>query len=323
MDKQAYRNEVFHTQIIPEAPVSEWTQLAKTLELKQLHSKKLTGKESSINAEIDKATSNWNVSDREQFRYWYRNTRAGKQTERTMIRLADYIPLETQQKLDEFSKSRESMIRRLRRLQNELGKFFEKSKRYLDWSDEQFPSAEKKFEAIQVALNQICILLGTLRTKEVTAAAIKRTATFLKTADPQVSEMFLEAIGGHRGMQRIAAESPLLEIAKKLKYELDTLHYGTHLRRCFNIYEQLLNEGYEGIAQSLEDIIQKDLSDLAKIYKRLSDTYSDLLKIPASDLSKIDRNKEEITERLEEEKTPSVPQREFKTPEMPEESASI
>lgn len=288
MEAKAYRNRVNIPETISEVPLQEFKELAKQIELRCLHAKRLLGQYSSPNVEIDRLTSDWPVDKRERFRYWFRNTREVGNlltAENKMeTRQAQYLPYAQQEKIDSFKEKRRSMVRRLRRLQNEIGDLFDQSNRSVDWSDERYPSPEKKLEAIQTALNQICVLLSTLRTKEVTAAAITRTQRFLQAADNNIATRFASIVNEYGGMTRVAANAPVLQVAKRLKEELDSLNYGKHLRRLYSVYEALYHLKLPGIASMLEEVIQKELSNLSGIYKKVSEVYSELLKIPSSQL---------------------------------------
>lgn len=304
MEAKAYRNPAHPTDVIPEAPLQKYRELARQVELQYLHGKKLFGRATSPDLEIDKLTQDWTTADREHFRYWFRNTRGagGLATAESKMetRTAQYMPHQNQQTLEEFKTKRRSIIRRLRRLQNELMDIFQATQKAVDWTDENYSTPDKKVSAIQNAINQICNLLGTLRTKEVTAAALTRTIAHLKKIDEDTAKQVTSVLNEQGGVVKVAAQGPAYEIAKMLKEELDTLNYGNHLRRFFRIYESLHKVGLSGIAQDVEEIIQKDLSSLTGITKKLGEVYSDLLKIPANE------DKDEVK---------PVGAEEFKTPE--------
>ncbi len=307
MEAKAYRNPVHFNETISEIPLKKYRDLAKQIELQCLHANRLFGRATSPDSQIDKLTQDWATNERERFRYWFRNTREANSlttAESKMVtKTAQYLPHSHQDILDKFKDQRRSTIRRLRRLQNELLDMFEQTGKTVEWSDERYPTPDKKIEAIQNAINQICNLLGTLRTKEVTAAAITRTLGFLKGVDENVAKRVAGVIDEQGGIIKVAARGPIYEIAKKLKQELDGLNYGAHLRRFFHIYESLYKIGLTGIASDIEEIIQKELSSLTGIAKKLSEVYSELLKIPAEDLKK------------EEQEVKPLNQEQFKTPE--------
>lgn len=280
---KAYTNFSNPFEIISEIPIERYRELAKRIELQCLHSQGLQGRKTSPDLEIDKLTKDWTTNERERFRYWFRNTRdksgLAVAENKKMTVVAQYLPFANQQKMDEFKTKRRSLIRRLRRLQNELGDMFTDTSRIVDWADERYPSPEKKLEAIQTAINQICTLLNTLRTKEVTAAALVRTLGFMNKVDKKIARRVASILGG-KNIKRIAEHGPVYEVARKIKEELDALNYGTHLRRCYHIYEKLLQLGLSGVASSMEIIIQKDLSDVVGVHKKLTEVYTELLKIP-------------------------------------------
>ena len=311
MEHKAYRNPVNFNEAISEVPLKKYRDLAKQVELQCLHANRLFGGASSPDSQIDKLTKDWDTSERERFRYWFRNTREKSSyttaESKMLTRTSQYLPFSHHEQLDKFKDQRRSMIRRLRRLQNELLDMYEQTSKAVDWSDDRYPTPDKKIEAIQNAINQICNLLGTLRTKEVAAAAMVRTLGFLKGVDEKVAKRVAGIIEEQGGIVKVAAYGPAYEIAKKLKEELDSLNYGLHLRRFFHLYESLYKAGLAGIAMDLEEIIQKDLSDLTGISKKLGDVYSELLKIPAQEI-----------EKKEGASTPEVPppnREQFKTPQ--------
>lgn len=309
MQTKAYRNPVQLTDSIPEAPLQEYRALAKQIELQCLHAEKLNGRATSADQQIDQLTADWSNSERERFRYWFRNTRSagGLATAESKMttKTAQYLPFAHQEALDKFKEKRRSMVRRLRRLQNELFDAYEQSSKVVNWSDENYPTPEKKIEAIQNAINQICNLLNTLKTKEVTAAALTRTVGHLRKIDSFAAVRVTKVLNDNGGIVRVAANGSVQEIANKLKQELDNLNYGLHLRRFFHLYEALHNLGLSGIAGDLEDVIQKELGNLTSISKKLGEIYSDLLKIPA---------KEKAPSETPEEVKPPGAER-FKTPE--------
>lgn len=309
MEAKAYRNPAYDKGAIPEVPLKKYRELAKQVELQCLHASRLMGHKTSPDTEIDKLTEDWTTADREQFRYWFRNTRGtgslATAESKMVTKTAQYLPYGNKEVVDKFKEKRRSMIRRLRRLQNELLDTYEQTAKIVDWSDERYPTPDKKIEAIQNAINQICNLLGTLRTKEVTAAAITRTLGFLNTVDKDVAKCVAQAVKQEGGTVKVAAHGPAYEIAKKLKQELDSLNYGAHLRRFFHIYEGLHRVGLSGIAGDVEEIIQRDLSNLSSITKKLGEVYSELMKIPANE------NKEESPVK-------PIGEEGFKTPEQTE-----
>lgn len=323
---KAYRNPVHNNEAISQVPLKKYRELARRIELEYLHSKRLTGEPSSPDQKIDELTKDWTTSERERFRYWFRNTRdAGSLTtaeSEMAIRTAQYMPHSHQQVLEDFKNKRRSMIRRLRRLQNELYEVYDKTGRVIDWSDETYSSPEKKIEAIQNAINQICNLLATLRTKEVAAAALTRTVTHLKRIDAGVAKNVTAVLENEGGIVRVAAQNASYQLARQLKEELDSLNYGSHLRRFFHIYEGLHKVGLSGIANSIEEIIQKELGSLTGITKKLGEVYSELLKIPAEKEAVTEDDTEiEIEEGDEGEEVQSpnpLDTESFKTPTKPE-----
>jgi uncharacterized protein YukE len=316
MQANAYRNTT-PGQTIPEVSLKQYKDLKKLIELRCLHAKSLQGSTTSPNAEIDKLTADWSGSERERFRYWFRNTTnvgglVKAENQMTIKQAQLYLPHNVQEQIDVFKDKRRSMVRRLRKLQNELSDLFESSRKAVEWSDDRYSSAEKKLEAIQTAINQICVLLGTLRTREVAAAAITRTTNFLKKVDASVAEKFVAAIEEHGGMVKVAASASVYQVAKLLKQELDSLHYGTHLRRLFHVYEALERLGYSGISKDIEKVIQKDLSDLSGLYDTLSDVYTELLRVPSGETQ--ESNQEKKVENISEEPVKPPMADEFKLP---------
>lgn len=296
MEINAYRNTT-PGETIPEVSLKKYKDLAKRVELQCLHSKKLYGTPSSADIEIDRLTQDWLGTERERFRYWFRNTRnvrgLAKAGLQMITKQAQYLPHNHQEQIDTFKEKRRSMVRRLRKLQNELSDLFEQNRRSVEWTDEKYSSPEKKLEAVQTAINQICVLLSTLRTREVAAAAITRTVGCLRKIDASIAEKFSSALNEHGGMQRVAANGQIYEVAKLLKQELDALHYGTHLRRLFHVYEGLERLGYSGITEDIEKILQKDLSDLSGLYEKLSEVYTELLRLPSGEAKEKEKEAEQ------------------------------
>lgn len=310
MEAKAYRNFPRDPHAISEVPLKEYRELAKRVELQCLHAKKLFGESSSPDQEIDKLTEDWSINERERFRYWFRNSRdSGTITtaeNKMQVREAQYAPWQTDENMQEFKKKRKSIVNRLRRLQNEIGALYSENNGVV-WTDENYSSADKKFSAISTALNQICVLLQTLKTREVAAAAITRTVGALKVIDKKIADKFVGALNEFGGMERVAAQGPVYQVARALKEELNDLHYGKHLRRFFHIYEALHRLGLSGVASDLEDIIQKDLSNLSGITKKLGEVYGELLKIPGEELTEQSEKGSEVK---------PIGEEDFATPEI-------
>lgn len=283
MHNQAYRNTISEIDTIPEVPLKQWKTLAKQIQLKCLHSKRLTNHQSNFDSEIDNLTQNWDASTRERFRYWFRNTYASEINK--MQRLAQYAPHGIKTQVEDFEVKRKSLIRRLRRFQNEMAELFNSSQKAVEWTNNsKLKSGEEKLEYILSKINEICTLLSTLRTKEVTAAVLCRTAAHFDSLSPEVGKRFDNAVGGYSGIIRTAKTLETKDVARILRQELEAFHYGTHLRRLFQAYDTLSQLGLTNIAESIEEIIQKELGSLTGISKKLTEVYGDLLKIPLDQL---------------------------------------
>jgi len=270
---------------IPEAPIKEWKALAKRIELELLHAKKRTGLESTVDKEIDNVTRDWALTQRERFRHWYKNTYTSRHAElasgNTMIKQALYSPHGSEEVKQKFEDKRMSVIKRIRRLQNEIGQIYRNNSKAVEWSDARYPSGQAKVEAILHALNTVCVLLDTLQTKEITAAVLVRTARHITHLDPAYGQKFREIVGEQSDIIRFARSNEISAIAAELKKELDCFYYGIHLRRLYSIYDQLGKLGLTSLQGDLEQLIQKSLPDVTAIHKQLSEVYTAILEIPA------------------------------------------
>jgi hypothetical protein len=297
MIKQSYQNYDNAPEFFPEVPIKDWKSLAKQVEIKYLHSKKLTGSQLSINEIIDGSTPDWSSKDRERFKHWFQHTyniRASAVGETSMRRFAFYPPHGATEVQQTFDKQRLSIVKRIRKLENEISQLYRSTAKTIEWSDPRYPTSQAKLEAIQGALHQVSVLLDALHTKEVTAAVLMRTARVLHGIDSDVGKKFAEVVGHAEGIVAIASSNEVAQIAADLKKELDIFNYGLHLRKMYNIYERLGKLGMTSLQEEVEELIQKDLTDISSIFKALSGIHSALLKIP----------NEETVEVVEE---PSVP----------------
>jgi len=283
MIKQSYQNYDIPVEFFPEVPIKEWKALAKQVELKLLHSKKLAGKQLSANQIIDALPMEWSSKDREQFKHWFQHTyniRAFAAGESSMRRFAFYPPHGTNEAQQSFDKQRQSIVKRIRKLENEISQLYRSTTKSVEWSDPRYPTSQAKLEAIQGALHQVSVLLDALHTKEVTAAVLMRTARVLHGIDPAVGKRFAEVMGEKKGIVAIATSNEAASIAADLKKELDIFNYGLHLRKLYSVYERLGKLGMTSLQEEVEELIQKNLTDVSSIYKKLSEIHSTLLKIP-------------------------------------------
>ncbi len=290
MKQYSYNNFSAPRESITAVPLKAWNELAKRVELQFLHAKKLHNHASSIDSEIDKLTTDWVATERERFRHWFKQTKTLKaQSESTMERTAEYGSLysphgsaETQEK---FDNARKSLVRRLRKLQNEISELYQHSAKNIQWGDapgthSQFSTGDEKIGGILNALNTVCTLLSTLRTKELTAAVLMRTAGFISGISPQIGDRYKEVVGSRSELIRIARSAEVSTVANEIKKEMDAFNYGTHLRRMYSIYDKLSRLGLNSSMNDMEAIIQKSLGDITGLYKKLSEVYVTLMELP-------------------------------------------
>jgi hypothetical protein len=298
MITQGYLNNDNAPEFFPEIPLKDWRALAKQVELKHLHSKKLTGQQLGVHQIIDGLTPDWSSKDRQRFKHWFQHTyniRASAVGESSMRRFALYPPYGASEAQQAFDKQRASIVKRIRKMENEISQLFRSTSKTIEWSDPRYPTSQAKLEAIQGALHQVSVLLDALHTKEITAAVLMRTARVLHGIDSDVGKKFAEVVGHSEGIVAIASNNEVAQIAADLKKELDIFNYGLHLRKMYNIYERLGKLGMTSLQEEVEELIQKDLTDISSIFKALSGIHSALLKIP----------NEETVEVVEEPSTPA------------------
>lgn len=316
--KLAYRNFVsLGDPDFPEVPLAKWNQLAKLIELKVLHSQRLEGKKTSVQAEIDKETKDWTYSDRQRFKVWFDHTRPRVANTRvSMEKQALYHPHGSNESDATFLSVRKSLTRRLRKLQNEIAELYQNSSRNVQWSDTPgagpYKSGAEKLNAILNALNQVCTLLTTLRTKEVTAACLIRTGKILTSLDKNIGDRYKEVVGSKAAIVRIARNAEVSAVIADLKKEMEALHYATHLRRIYNIYDRLNKLGLSSQSADVEKIIQKDLTDVSSLSKKLSEVYVSLIEMP----SQTEEDKPAVTP-APVASTPAPMQSDFKQVEAP------
>jgi hypothetical protein len=133
---------------------------------------------------------------------------------------------------------------------------------------------------------------------------------FLPGEDP--TEWFQRIMRGknNRNIKTAAEGADLSGAMEMIKDELDIFNYGVHLDKMMKIRGELLADGRNSEADTILEIIKKELDDIDGIHKKLVEVYTSLGQVP--------RQRKQVSKPVEPRMEPRVEMPRMEAPKGPE-----
>jgi hypothetical protein len=231
---------------------------------------------------IDHFTQKWDFQEQNSFKDWWRLTQTNKRGQHNMSMektAYDYNAANQEGQLNELKKKLRSRINSAERL---LNKMIDEG--LLAGSNDKALYIGRILQKLKEEVN----LLNRPQLMEARhnrANGIFRKAGLVEIADIMAGSVSIIASFGKTPLTKKAAEEEVASgnlgsIMEMIKEELDAFNYGVHLDNMMKIRGHLIALGRNSEADTILDIIKKELDDIDGIHKKLVEVYTSLGQVP-------------------------------------------
>jgi hypothetical protein len=225
---------------------------------------------------VNHLTQKWDLQERESFKDWLKyQTKRGRQDMSMQKTAYDYNSANQEEQLNELKKKLRSRVSSAERLLNRM-----LDEGLLAGNDDKALYIGRILQKLKEEIN-LLKRPQIMQARHQRAGNIFRKAGLVELADIMVGSISVIGSFGKKEMVKTAAEGADLSGAMEMiKDELDIFNYGVHLDKMMKIRGELLADGRNSEADTILEIIKKELDDIDGIHKKLVEIYTSLGQVP-------------------------------------------